>query len=142
MSDLLEVLHIAGAVFVVGPMVVLPMFALRAIRLGAGTQVRLLAGSSLGFGIAAVVVAVLGFGVMSLADADRGWSLTTPWILVSVIAVTAACAVHLGVVVPALYGATGERGAGSFGYALVATTSGLVAILMVGVVILMIVRPG
>ena len=142
MSDLLEILHVAGAVFVVGPMVVLPMFALRAIRAGAGPQVRLLAGSSLGFGIAAIVVAVLGFGAMAMADADRGWSVTTPWILTSVIAVAAACTVHLGVVVPALYGAAKERGTGSFGYALVATTSGLVAILMVVVVVLMVVRPG
>lgn len=142
MSDLLEILHVAGAVFVVGPMVVLPMFALRAIRAGAGPQVRLLAGSSLGFGIAAIVVAVLGFGAMAMADADRGWSVTTPWILASVIAVAAACTVHLAVVVPALYGSAKERGAGSFGYALVATTSGLVAILMVVVVVLMVVRPG
>ena len=140
MSDLLEILHIAGAVFVVGPMVVLPMFALRAIRAGDGTQVRLLAGSSLGFGIATIVVAVLGFGVLAMADPERGWSLTTPWILVSVVAATAACLVHLAIVVPALYAVRGERGTG-FGYALIATTSGVVAILMVVVVVLMIVRP-
>jgi uncharacterized membrane protein len=142
MSDLLEVLHVAGAVFIVGPMVILPMFALRAIRTGDGTQVRLLAGAALGFGIATVVVAALGFGVMAMADADRGWSLATPWILISAIAVATACAVHLGVVVPALYGAAGDRGAGSFSYALIATTSGFVAVLMVIVVILMVVRPG
>ena len=142
MSDLIELLHVAGAVFVIGPMATLPMLALRAIRTGDGTQTRLLARSSLGFGIAAVVVAALGFGALATADSDRGWSLTTPWILLSVIAVTVACAVHLGVVVPALYGASGARGAGSFSYALVATTSGLVAILMVVVVVLMVVRPG
>jgi uncharacterized membrane protein len=141
MSDLLEILHIAGAVFVVGPMVILPMFALRVIRAGDGAQVRLLAGSSLGFGIATVIVAIIGFGVMAMADADRGWSVTTPWILVSIIAVSVACTVHLAIVVPALYGAVGERGTG-FSYALVATTSGLVAILMVAVVVLMVVRPG
>jgi len=32
MSELLEILHVAGAVFIVGPMVILPMFALRALR--------------------------------------------------------------------------------------------------------------
>jgi uncharacterized membrane protein len=142
MSEILETLHVLGAVFVVGPMVVLPMFALRAIRAGNGTQVRLLAGSALGFGIATIVVAALGFGAMAMADPERGWTLATPWILSSAIAVAAGCAIHLGVVVPALYGATGERGAGSFGYALVATTSGVVAILMVVVVVLMVVRPG
>lgn len=142
MSELFEILHVAGAVFIVGPMVVLPMFALRALRTGAGSQVRLLASSSLGFGIATIVVAALGFGAMAMADADRGWSITTPWILVSVVAVAVACAVHLAVVVPALFNAGGDGGERSFSYALIATTSGLVAILMVVVVILMVVRPG
>ncbi|WP_395638351.1 conjugal transfer protein TrbL [Pseudolysinimonas sp.] len=142
MSDLLEVLHIAGAVFVVGPMVLLPMFALRALRAGDGAQVRRFAGSALGFGIAAVVVAAIGFGVLAMADPERGWTLTTPWILGSIVSAAVAAGVHLGVVVPGLYRAAREPGAGTFGYALVATTSGLVAILMVVVVILMIVRPG
>jgi len=141
MSDILEILHVLGAVFVVGPMVILPMFALRALRAGNGTQVRLLAGSALGFGIATLVVAALGFGVFAMADADRGWTFTTTWVLVSIIAITAASAIHLGVVVPALYGAGGEKGASSFSYALIASTSGVVAILMVIVVILMVARP-
>ena len=141
MSDILEVLHVLGAVFIVGPMVILPMFALRAIRAGNGTQVRLLAGSALGFGIATIIVAALGFGVFAMADADRGWTFATTWVLVSIIATTAASVVHLGVVVPALYGASGDRGASSFSYALIASTSGLVAILMLVVVVLMVARP-
>ena len=142
MSDLLEVLHVVGAVFIVGPMVILPMFALRAIRAGDGTQVRLLAGSALGFGIATIVVAALGFGVMAMAEMRIQGVVSAHPRSASAIAVATACAVHLGVVVPALFGAAGDRGAGSFGYALIATTSGFVAVLMVIVVVLMVVRPG
>jgi len=141
MGTLLEVLHVAGAVFVVGPMVLLPMFALRAIRAGDGTQVRRFANSSLGFGIATLVVGALGFGVMATSDPDENLSLSTGWILASVVAFAAAIIIHLAVVVPALRNADREEGERSFGYALVAATSGTVAILLVLVVILMVARP-
>lgn len=141
MGILLEVLHVAGAVFVVGPMVLLPMFALRAIRAGDGAQVRRFANSALGFGIATLVVGALGFGVMATTDPSENLSISTGWILVSVIAFAAAIVIHLAVVVPALRNADRDKGERSFGYALVATTSGTVAILLVLVVVLMITRP-
>ena len=46
MNELFNVLHVVTAVFIVGPLAILPMTALRALRSGNGAQVATLATST------------------------------------------------------------------------------------------------
>jgi hypothetical protein len=52
MDTVLSVLHVVTAVFLVGPMAVLPMTAMRAVRAGNGPMVELLGGSTRVFTLA------------------------------------------------------------------------------------------
>lgn len=46
MDTLISILHVVGAVFIVVPMAILPMTAMRAVRAGKGAQVAVLAKST------------------------------------------------------------------------------------------------
>jgi len=100
MEALLSTLHVVGAVFIIGPMAVLPMTAMRSIRAGQGAQVAVLAKSTLVFTLLSLVVAVLGFGVVGVSS--RGTTISTPWVLISIILYAVALALTLIAVVPAL----------------------------------------
>ncbi len=143
MPLLLQVLHVLGAVFVIGPMVLVPMLGLRAIRRNDAAQLAGLARSALGLGIASIVVAALGFAVMSTGEADDNWSLGLPWILWSVILYTVAAVVHLAVVVPVMTRASRPTSETSrlAGYPLLAASSGLVGLLLAVTVVLMVAQP-
>lgn len=144
MGLVLDILHVLGAVFVIGPMTIVPMLALRAVRRKDAVQVQGLARSALGLGIGSLAVAVLGFGVMGTADPKYGLSVTTPWILWSIVLYAIAATVHLAVVVPLLRtaGRTSPDRMRAAGYGPLAATSGVVALLLVAVVILMVAHPG
>ena len=106
MEDLLAVLHVVGAVFIVGPMAILPMTAMRALRAGQGAQVAVLARSTFVFALLSLLVAVFGFGILGVADeSEHDTSVTTPWVLTSIILYVIALALTLLVVVPAMRGA-------------------------------------
>lgn len=143
MPLILHVLHVLGAVFVIGPMTVVPMLGLRAIRRSDPSQMRGLARSALGLGVASVVVAALGFGVMSTGEPDDDWSFTTHWILWSAIVYVAAAVVHFLVVVPVMFSNSRIPAdpARSARYGTLAASSGLVGLLLVVVVILMVAQP-
>ncbi|MEO8093613.1 MAG: DUF2269 family protein [Pseudolysinimonas sp.] len=142
MALILQVLHVVGAVFVIGPMVVVPMLGLRAIRTGDGLQIRGLARSAVGFGIGSIVVTAIGFGLMATQD-EEPLTMATPWILWSLILFVIAIAIHFIVVVPLLLRAatrTGEPPSSS-GYGPVAAASGIVSLLLLAIVILMVAQP-
>ena len=153
MDILLNVLHVATAVFIIGPMAILPMTAMRAVRAGNGAQVSVLAKSTMVFSWLSLIVFVLGFGVLGTADEEFGLSFTTPWILWSIILYVIAFALSLFVVVPAMRKAvtalgardsavasTGSDAAGA-GYPAIAAGSGIVSLLLVAVVVLMVWKP-
>ncbi len=146
MNTVLTVLHVVAAVFLVGPMAILPMTALRALRAGEWSMVSTLAVSTRVFSLASVLVAVLGFGVVGTADKRFDLSVTTSWVLTSIILYVIALALSLAVVVPAMKRAAGELegGRGEAARALygrIAAGSGVVSLLLVAVTVLMVWKP-
>jgi uncharacterized membrane protein len=125
-------------------MAILPMSGLRALRADDGRQVSTLARSTYVFSLLSLLVVVFGFGAMSLADDRFNLSITTPWILISLILYAIALLLNLFLVVPAMRSAAEGllegRGAGS-GYGRIAAGSGIVALLLVAVVVLMVWKP-
>ncbi len=143
MGTVLTVLHVVTAVFVVGPMAILPMTAMRAVRAGNGQVVALLARSTWVFSLASLVVAVLGFGVVGTADERFGLSVGTPWVLSSIVLYLVALVLSLVLVVPAMRRAAADLAAGGSTtvYGRIAAGSGLVALLLVVVTVLMAWKP-
>jgi uncharacterized membrane protein len=145
MHTLLDVLHVLSAVFLIGPMAILPMSAMRSVRAGDGAAVLSTARSTMIFSLGSLLVVLFGFGVMGLSTYDL--SVATPWILVSIILYAIALALNLLAVVPALRSA-GEHLSAPDGVALrdndyrrIAITSGVVTLLLVAVVVLMVTKP-
>ena len=146
MDTVLTVLHVVAAVFLVGPMAILPMTGLRALRAGEWSMVSTLAVSTRVFSLASLLVAVLGFGVVGTADKRFDLSVTTSWVLTSIILYVIALALSLAVVVPAMKRAAGELegGRGEAARALygqIAAGSGVVSLLLVAVTVLMVWKP-
>jgi uncharacterized membrane protein len=144
METLFSVLHVVGAIFIVGPMAVIPMSAMRAMRAGEAGAVKSFATSTYVFSLASLLVALFGFGLVSMVGGGA-LSVTTPWILASIILYVAALALSLFLVVPALRAAA--AGLGTEGYSVdsayrrVAIGSGITAVLLLAVAILMIWKP-
>ena len=149
MDTLIDILHIGTAVFIVGPMAILPMTGLRALRSGSAAQVTTLAKSTMIFSWLSLLTFVFGFGAMSMAPKQYDLSFTTLWILASIIAYAVAFVLSAFVVVPQMNKAAvaietagaDAAGAKPAGYGAVAGTSGVVSLLLVVVVILMIWKP-
>ena len=148
MDTLFTVLHVVAAVFIVGPMAILPMTAMRAVRAGNGAQVALLATSTNVFSLLSIVVALLGFGIVGMADEKFNLSVTTPWVLWSIILYVIALGLTLFLVVPtmrraaeALEGSNGSADAGDTRYPAIAAGSGVASLLLVAVVVLMVWKP-
>lgn len=145
MHTVLTILHVATAVFIVGPMAVIPMTGLRALRSGQATQARSLVRSTALFSWLSLIVFVLGFGVMGAASTGRGLSVTTPWILWSIILYLVGFLLAVIVVVPQMRKAAAgavEAGTRPEGYGAIAGSSGIVSLLMLAVVVLMVWHPG
>jgi uncharacterized membrane protein len=143
-DEVINVLHIVTAVFIVGPMAILPMSGMRAMRARNSAQVASIAKSTFLMSLLSLLVVVFGFGAMSLSDHDL--SVTTPWILWSIILYAVALALTLALVVPtlrkasaALDGAGGDTTTIS-GYGMVAGGAGLSSLLLIAVVVLMVVK--
>ena len=142
MKTVLDVLHVLSAVFLVGPMALLPMTGMRLIRAGAASQVGAIAKSTNVFSLASLLAVIFGFGVMGMSEKKYDLSITTPWILVSLIAYLVALGLSLGVVVPALrQAAAGSEADAKAAYSRVAMGSGLASLLLVLVVVLMVAKP-
>lgn len=160
MYTVMNVLHVVTAVFLVGPMAILPMSALRLVRAGNGMAVERVAKSTLVFSLSSLLVFVFGFGLIEAAPDAWDLSLATPWVLISIILYFVALALSLFAVVPALrsvaehlsvlgQGAAetpsddvgGEAAVARNDYRRIAITSGVVSLLLLAVVVLMVVRP-
>ena len=145
----LNTLHIVSGVFIVGPMAILPMTAMRSMRAGEAGQVASLAKSTNLFTLLSLLVVFLGFGAVSFRD---NASLASTWIWLSIVLYAVALVLSLFLVVPAMksvsellaeQSASGTRVAGAkvAGYSRVAMGSGIVSLLLVVVVVLMVVKP-
>ena len=150
MDKMLIVLHVVGSVFIVGPMAILPMSAMRALRAGNASQLATYAKSTYLLSLLSLIVAVLGFGVMGSDRPDL--TFTTPWILASVSFYAVALLLNLFLVVPAMRRASEQLSVSSSplvangrrsndGYAAIAAASGVVSLLLVVVVVLMVWQP-
>lgn len=145
MHTTLDVLHVVTAVFIVGPMAILPMTAMRAMRAGDKRSVASLAKSTNIFSLASLLVVILGFGVLSVSDKKYDLSIGTPWIWISIVLYIIALALNLFVIVPTLAEvavADSTQDARARGaYQRVAMSSGIATLLLVAVVVLMVAKP-
>lgn len=137
METAFSILHVVTAVFLVGPMAILPMVAMRDLRTGNGAQAATLGRSTFVFSLASLLVIVFGFGLTGMSEYA---SITTPWVLASLIVYLVALALTLIVVVPALRGA-GESSDSKATYTRVAMSSGIATLLLLAAVVLMVWKP-
>jgi uncharacterized membrane protein len=146
MNTLFAVLHVVTAVFIVGPMAILPMTAMRAARAGDGAQVMSLARATSTFSLLSLIVFVLGFAVLGMSDPKDHFSFASAWIIWSIILYVVALAVNIFVTVPAMKRVAGSvpestEAARPAGYRAIAGGSGLASLLLVAVVVLMVWKP-
>ncbi|MEO6827264.1 MAG: DUF2269 family protein [Microbacteriaceae bacterium] len=153
MDTLLNILHVLTSVFIIGPMAILPMTGLRALRAGNGAQVDAMAKSTLIFTLLSLLVVIFGFGVLGTSDPKFNLSVGTPWVVISITLYVLAFILNLALVWPALRRAARRMlPADSTGpaetpvpsnsdYTLIAMGSGIVSILLVVIVILMVWKP-
>ena len=147
MHTLLDVLHVVTAVFLVGPMAILPMSAMRSVRAGDGAAVLTTARSTMIFSLASLLVVLFGFGVLGVSDEKYDLSVATPWVLISIILYAVALALNVLAVVPALRSAGEHLQSAEAGtlrrndYQRIAITSGVVTLLLLAVVVLMVAKP-
>ena len=155
METLFNVLHVVAGVFIVGPMAILPMTGMRAIRAGQAGQVTSLAKSVNVFNLLSLVVVMLGFGALEIGGPKYDFSLASTWVWLSTVFYVVALALNVFLVVPALRtaaealtaDATGDAASAHAtgtkvpGYSRVAMMSGIVALLLVLIVVLMVWKP-
>jgi uncharacterized membrane protein len=147
METVFDVLHVVSGVFLVGPMAILPMVALRALRAREAGAVAASAKSVRIFTWLSLIVVVLGFGVLGMSDGKHHATFASTWNWLSLVAYVVAMLTNLLVVIPALKAAAAQTGAAQTpgdkpaGYSRVAAGSGVSAILLVLIVVLMVWKP-
>ncbi|WP_308468058.1 DUF2269 family protein [Rathayibacter soli] len=159
MDTVLSILHVAGAVFIVGPMAILPMTAMRSVRAGDGAQVARLAKSTNLFTLLSLLVVVFGFGVLGMASGKHIPTFASTWIWLSIVLYAIALILSLVLVVPTMRKAAAAlqtsgtagapAGSGSAAdaapaasrYPAIAAGSGIASLLLLAVVVLMVWKP-
>jgi uncharacterized membrane protein len=141
MGTVMIVLHFITAVFIVGPMAIIPMTGLRTLRSGNASAVRSLAKSTALFSWLSLLTVLFGFGVAGMWKISMG----TWWILVSTIAYVIAFVLSTFVVVPQMRKAADQVEGAAAGtkpaaYGAVAALSGITSLLLLLVVVLMVVH--
>lgn len=139
MDLLFSIVHVATAVFIIGPIAIMPMTGLRALRTGDTARATASAKSLRLLTYLSLLVVVTEFGVMGMADPKYDLSITTPWVLGSLILYVIAAALTLGIVIPTYLHP--ERRGPHQRYTRVAVSSGIAAISLVAVVVLMVWKP-
>lgn len=142
MSTIFAILHVVTAVFIVGPMAILPMTAMRSLRAGEAGQVRSLAKSTTVFTLLSLLTFILGFGLMGMYKIP----FETTWVWLSIVLYAVAFVIALFVVVPSMRRAAAamdgaDASSQPAGYGAIAGGSGVTSLLLVAVVVLMVWRP-
>jgi uncharacterized membrane protein len=96
----LKTLHVVAAVFLIGPLVVIPMSGLRAIRVGDLSAVRTATRQTGLYGLLSLLVFALGAAVVPTES--EHYNFGTPWVTISMTLFIVALGIILGVLVPAL----------------------------------------
>ena len=145
METPLTILHVTAGAFIIGPLALLPMTGLRAIRPGRANQAASIARLTRLFSWLSLVVAGTGFEPVSFVDPEDKLTIGTPWLLASIILNAVAVTVSLLLVAPLLSRASHHLADGTTAdagvYSRIAGSSGLVSLLLVAVVVLMVWRP-
>lgn len=139
MDNLLSILHVVGAVFIIGPLAIMPITALRTLRTADTPRGAASAKSIRLFSYLSLIVVITGFGVMGMADPKYDLSITTPWVLASLVLYAVALLTTLAVTVPALQHTDGT--ARAFTYTRAAASSGTAALCLTAIVVLMAWKP-
>jgi len=100
MHTFLVLLHVLAAVFLIGPLVIAPMFGLRALRLGAADAVRDAARQTTLYGLLSLTV--FAFGVLAVATEEDDYTFRSIWVNVSMTLYILALLLVLGVLAPSL----------------------------------------
>ena len=142
---LVLVLHLLTALFVVGPSVVAGLGSARHARSGEAGALRAAMRTTRLYGVATIVVVVLGTGMVGLGDVGGEWDFSQAWISASYALWFIAVALTLVVVVPAQASALEALDSGEAAAALAARITvgaGLSALAYAAIVALMVLKPG
>jgi uncharacterized membrane protein len=146
----LKTLHVVAAVFLIGPLVVIPMGGLRAIRVGDLAAVRSATRQTTLYGMLSLLVFVLGAAIVPFA---KKFDFGTPWVTISMTLFVVALGIVLGLLVPSLtkaatlLEASESRGPAETHPELdavrgrVAASAGVASLLLVLVTMMMVVKP-
>lgn len=99
MDTVFNILHVAAAVFLIGPIAILPMISLHSLRAGDRKTTAATARTLRLFSYLSLLVIVTGFAIMGMADPAYNLSITTPWVLASLVLYVGATLLTLAVVV-------------------------------------------
>ena len=102
MEAISAVLHVTAAIFIIGPMTIPRMTGMRAIRSGNALQLSSLAKSTALLGWLSLIVAILGFTLLTFVDPENKLACGTPWVVASIILYSAAVSITLSAVAPLL----------------------------------------
>ena len=134
-----SILHVVAAVFIVGPLAIMPMTALRTLRTGDTARAATAAKGMRLFSYLALLVAITGFGVMGMSDPQYDLTITTPWVLTSLILYAVALLATLAITAPALQHADGDRRASA--YARAPASSRIATLCLTAAFVLMVWKP-
>jgi uncharacterized membrane protein len=102
MVKLFLALHVLLAIFLVGPLAMIPMTALRSIRRRDAGQLHSAARQTMIYGLASIAVFLLGFAVVGTEPSSHRISLGAPWLTISMTLYVIALVLVLTVLVPSL----------------------------------------
>ena len=102
MDIVMNILHVACAVFIIGPMAVLPHLAPRLLRGRHGDAVVSLAATTNVFSWLSLLTFIFGFGAMGMTADKYGTSFGDTWIWLSIVLYIIALLLNLLLVAPAM----------------------------------------
>ena len=139
-------LHLITVAAVIGPLLAAPPLAARAARAGRVEALRDHTRTTRVYGLASVVVVVLGSALVGLGDVGDQWSYGQVWVGASYLLWLVAVVLLLVVVVPAQTTAAERLDAGEGdvrGLAQrISATGGVAALSLTAVIVLMVLKPG
>jgi uncharacterized membrane protein len=100
MFKLLLTLHLLFAIFLIGPLTMIPMTAMRSIRHRNAANLQSAARQTMIYGLASILVFLIGFGLVAVRP-DR-FSLAAPWLTISMTLYIVALLVVFLVLIPGL----------------------------------------
>lgn len=142
---LVLILHLLGAIFVIGPLAVAAVTAPRMARAGRSDALQAASRTTLYYGVASIVVVALGTLMVGLGDTGESWEMSQLWISASYAMWILALVLTFGLVVPAQRAALKALAAGDSAKSTVgrmAAGGGLAMLAWTVIVVLMVTKPG